>query len=151
VAAQRFNAVMEVIRDGLTVMEAAERSGLGRDRIRHRSPLTIETLQGSGLVASGSPSGPVGSHTGNAAPYLLQGDDAMTGRPGELLLGRCDRCPPTPHQHRQGGAPAPAEVSEKTALTPVALILATRSRMSRPDSSAELSKLGMTEPMNWSW
>ena len=43
---------------------------------------------------------------------------------------------------RLGGS----EVSEKIALTPVALILATRSRMSRPDSSAEVSSLGMTEP-----
>ena len=55
VAEQRFNAVMEVIRDRLTVIEVAERSGLGRDRTRHRSPLTIETLQGSGLVVSGVP------------------------------------------------------------------------------------------------
>jgi hypothetical protein len=60
-AEQRLNAVMEVIRDGRTVIEVAERSGLGRDRTRHRSPLTIETLQDSGLVVSGSPSGPVGS------------------------------------------------------------------------------------------
>jgi hypothetical protein len=106
VAEQRFNTVMEVIRDGLTVIEVAERYGLRRDRTHHRSPLTIETMQGSGLVVSGSPSGPVGSHTDNAARYLLQGDDAMTGRTGDLLLGR-DRCPPTPHQHRQGGAPTP--------------------------------------------
>jgi hypothetical protein len=67
VAEQRFNAAMEVIRDGLTVIEVAERYGLRRDRTHHRSPLTIETMQGSGLVVSGSPSGPVGSHTDNAA------------------------------------------------------------------------------------
>jgi hypothetical protein len=70
-------------------MEVAERSGLRRDRTRHRSPLTIETLQGSGLVVSGSPSGPVGSHTGDAAPYL-DTSIRVTARwqedPGELLL-----------------------------------------------------------------
>jgi hypothetical protein len=55
VAEQRFNAVMDVIRDRLTVIEVAERSRLGRDRTRHRSLLTIETLQGSGLVVSGIP------------------------------------------------------------------------------------------------
>jgi transposase-like protein len=46
VAEQRFNAVMEVIRDGLTVIEVAERYGLRRDRTRHRSPLTIEDHAG---------------------------------------------------------------------------------------------------------
>jgi hypothetical protein len=39
-----------------------------------------------------------------------------------------------------------SDASVKMALTLVALILATRSRMSRPDSSAEVSKLGMTAP-----
>jgi hypothetical protein len=42
-----------------------------------------------------------------------------------------------------------SEVSENTALTLVALILATRSALSRPDSSAEVSKLGMTGPTSW--
>ena len=55
VTEQRFNAVMEVFRERLTVTEVADRYGLGRDRTRHRSPLTIETLQGSGLVVSGVP------------------------------------------------------------------------------------------------
>jgi hypothetical protein len=39
-----------------------------------------------------------------------------------------------------------SEVSGKTALTLV--VLTTKSRMSRPESSAELSKLGMIEPTN---
>ena len=41
--------------------------------------------------------------------------------------------------------------SEKIALTPVALILVTRSPRRRPDSSAEVSKLGMIEPTKVRW
>ena len=41
-----------------------------------------------------------------------------------------------------------SDASENTAFTPSALILSTRSEMSLPDSSAWLSKLGITEPTN---
>ena len=41
-----------------------------------------------------------------------------------------------------------SEDSENTARTPVCSIFATRSDSSLPDSSAEVSKLGMIEPTN---
>jgi transposase-like protein len=36
VVEQRFNAVMEVLRDGLTVIEVAERCGVSRQGLAHR-------------------------------------------------------------------------------------------------------------------
>jgi hypothetical protein len=54
VAEQRFNAVMEVLRDGLTVIEVADRSHRPR-RCPHQMPATVEAPCASyaGAILSG--------------------------------------------------------------------------------------------------